>query len=146
MINDKLPVIGKLSLVLRDEHGNVKQEIEKDNLIVTAGKAFLANAAIASSTSPFTHMAIGSSGTAATLADTALGSEITRQAFTSASRASNVLTLVTTYAAGTGTGSLQEAGIFNNSSGGTMLSHVIFSVINKGAADSLTITWTVTVG
>jgi hypothetical protein len=53
---------------------------------------------------------------------------------------------VTTYAAGTGTGAITEAGIFNASSSGTLLSHVVFSAINKGAADSLTITWTITVG
>jgi len=146
MINDTLPVVGKLSLVLRDEYGNIKQQIDKDNLVVTVGKNFLANAVLASSSSPFTHMAIGTNGTAATLADTTLGTEIARSAFTTSSRTNNVVTLSTTYGAGTGTGALQEAGIFNASSAGTLLSHVVFSVINKGSADSLSITWTITVG
>jgi len=146
MINDQTPVVGKLTLTLRDEQGNVKQEIENNNLIVNTGKAFLANAVLNSSTSPFTYMAIGTSGTAAAVTDTALGSETVRQVFTTSSVSTNVVTLVTTYAAGTGTAALQEAGIFNASSAGTMLSHVVFSTINKGAADSLTITWTVTVG
>jgi hypothetical protein len=80
------------------------------------------------------------------LSDTTLGTELVRQVFTTSSVSTNVVTLTTTYAAGTGTGALQEAGIFNASTAGTMLSHVVFSVINKGAADTLTITWTVTVG
>jgi hypothetical protein len=75
-----------------------------------------------------------------------LGSELARSAYTSSSVASNVVSLSTTYAAGTGTGALTEAGIFNAGSGGTMLSRVVFSAINKGAADSLTISWTITVG
>lgn len=146
MINDNMPVVGKLTLTLRDAEGNIKQEVAKDNLIVQAGKNFLANAVLSSSSSPFTNMAIGTSGTAATLADTTLGSELARQVFTSSSVSTNVVTLVTTYGAGVGTGALQEAGIFNASSAGTLLSHVVFSTINKGSADSLTITWTVTVG
>lgn len=146
MINDTLPLVGTLSLVVRGPDGQIKQEVAKKNLIVTVGKSFLANAVLASSTSPFTHMAIGTNGTAAALTDTTLGTEVARSAFTTSSRTDNVVTLSTTYAAGTGTGSLQEAGIFNASSGGTMLSHVVFSAVNKGAADSLTITWTITVG
>ena len=120
--------------------------LEKKNLIVTAGKAFLANAILNSSASPFTNMAIGTGTTAAAVGDTTLGSELARSAFTSSSVASNVVSLSTTYAAGTGTGALTEAGIFNAGSGGTMLSRVVFSAINKGSADSLTISWTITVG
>jgi len=50
-----------------------------------------------------------------------------------------------TFGAGVGTGAVTEAGIFNASSAGTMLCRTTFSVINKAAADTLGITWTVTV-
>lgn len=145
-MQDKMPVVGKLVLTLRDEFGNVKQEINKDNLIVQVGKNYLAGAVTASATSPFSHMAIGTGTTAAALSDTTLTTELVRQAFSSTSTSTNVVTLITTYAAGTGTGAITEAGIFNASSSGTLLSHVVFSAINKGSADSLTITWTITVG
>jgi len=49
------------------------------------------------------------------------------------------------FGAGEGTGSITEAGIFNASSSGTLLCRTVFSVVNKGASDSMTITWTVTV-
>ena len=52
---------------------------------------------------------------------------------------------VATFPAGTGTGAITEAGILNASSSGTLLCRTVFSVINKGAADTLGITWTVTV-
>jgi hypothetical protein len=52
---------------------------------------------------------------------------------------------VATFPAGTGTGAVTEAGLFNASSAGTLLCRTVFSVINKGAADTLGITWTVTV-
>ena len=141
MVNDLLSMRGDVVIKLNDE-----VVLEKKNLIVNAGKAFLASAIINSSASPFTNMAIGTGTTAAAVGDTALGSELARSAFTSSSVASNVVSLSTTYAAGTGTGALTEAGIFNAGSGGTMLSRVVFSAINKGSADSLTISWTITVG
>lgn len=141
MVNDLLSMRGDVVIKLNDE-----VVLEKKNLIVTAGKAFLASAVLNSSSSPFTYMAIGTGTAAAAVTDTALATELTRSAFTTSSVASNVVTLTTTYAAGTGTGTLTEAGILNNSSGGTLLSRVVFAAISKGSADSLTITWTITVG
>lgn len=141
MVNETLTIRGDLVVSLNGE-----QVLEKKNLIVNAGKNFLASAVINTSSSPFSYMAIGTGTTAAAVGDTALGSEVARSVFTSSSIASNVVTLSTTYAAGTGTGALTEAGILNASSGGTLLSRVVFSAINKGASDSLTIVWTITVG
>lgn len=145
MHTDTLALAGRIHLILRGPDGKIKQEIEKDNLIVQVGKNFLANAVVLTSSSPFTHMAVGTSGTAPANGDTTLGAEVARQAF-SQGVAANVVTMSTTYAAGVGTGALQEAGLLNNSSGGTLLSHVTYAVVNKGALDTLTISWAITVG
>ena len=58
-----------------------------------------------------------------------------------------VVTYAATFAAGTGTGSLIEAGIFNSATAasGTMLCKTSFDVVNKAANDSIAITWTVTI-
>ena len=83
---------------------------------------------------------------AAAAGDTALGSQLgSRKALTSTTVTDNAVEYVATFAAGEGTGAVHEAGVFNASSSGTMLCRTVFDVINKGASDSMTITWTVTV-
>jgi hypothetical protein len=57
----------------------------------------------------------------------------------------NIVTYTATFPAGTGTGALTEAGVFNDSSAGDMLCRTTFSVVNKAAADSMIITWAITI-
>ena len=91
------------------------------------------------------HMAVGSSNTAAAVGDTTLGTELGRVALASATSTGAVVTYTATFGAGTGTGAVVEAGILNNSSGGTLLCRSVFPVVNKGVDDGMSITWTVTV-
>ena len=130
---------GRLTIAL---NGEVVQEV--DNLVVTAGKGFVASRMAGTSANVMSHMAIGTGSTAAAAGDTALGNEAARTALTSTNVSGAVVTYVDTFAAGTGTGAITEAAILNASSGGTMLCRTVFSVVNKGASDSMTITWTVT--
>ena len=140
MINDNLKLKGKLAISL---NGDVVQEV--DNLVVTAGKGYVASRMKDASTTAMSHMAIGSGSTAAAAGNTALGSELGRVSLTSTNVSGAVVTNVATFAAGTGTGAVTEAALLNASSSGTMLCRTVFSVVNKGSADSMTITWTVTV-
>ena len=64
---------------------------------------------------------------------------------TSTTVTNNEIAYVASFGAGEGTGAITEAGLFNAVTGGTMLCRTVFSVVNKGASDSMTITWTVTV-
>lgn len=146
MINDNINVTGQLGIVVTDEHGQIKEQRVHKNLVVTAGKAWIA-ARMKATDAPaeMTHMAVGTSATAAADADTALGTESARVAMSSAV-AGAVVTYTASFPAGTGTAALTEAGIFNASSEGTMLCRTVFPVVNKGASDSVAITWTVTVG
>ena len=139
MLNDGLKLTGKLSIAINDE---VVQEVP--NLVVTAGKNYVADR-IKNNSTVMSHMAIGTGSTAAAAGDTALGSQTARTALTSTTVTDNEIVYVDTFPAGTGTGAITEAGIFNASSGGTMLCRTVFSVVNKGANDAMTITWTVTV-
>lgn len=142
MITDDLTMKGRVVVRLNDE---IVQEI--DNLVVTAGKGYVASRMKDTSATAMSHMAVGSGNTAAAASQTALVTEVARVALTSTTVSSADVVYVGTYGSGTGTGTLNEAGILNASSGGTMLCRVVFSgAISKGANDSMTITWTVTAG
>jgi len=140
MLNDGLKLTGKLSIAL---NGEVVQEVP--NLVVTAGKGYVASRMKDASATAMSHMGIGSGSTAAAASDTALGSQLARTSLTSTTVSGADVVYVDTFPAGTGTGAVTEAGIFNASSGGTMLCRTVFDVVNKGASDAMTITWTVTV-
>ena len=140
MINDDLKLKGKLAISL---NGKIIQEV--DNLVVTAGKGYVASRMKDTTATAMSHMAIGSGSTAAAASDTALGNQLGRVALTSTTVSNAVVTYVASFPAGTGTGAVTEAAILNASSGGTMLCRTVFSVVNKGASDSMTVTWTVTV-
>ena len=137
MINDDLRLTGALTISL---NGVVVQET--NNLVVTAGKNWVADRMNDANT-VMTHMALGTSTTAAAAGQTALVSELDRNALTSTTVSTN--TIACTWAAGDGTGAITEAGIFDAASSGDMLARTVFSVVNKAASDSITITWTITI-
>ena len=140
MINDGLKMTGAVAIAL---NGEVVQEIP--NLVVTAGKGYVASRMKDATATAMSHMAIGTNNTTAAVGQTALSAEAARGALTSTTVSTNTIAYVETFAAGTGTGAIVEAGVFNASSGGTMLCRTVFAVVNKGSADAMTITWTITV-
>ena len=139
MIHDDLKLTGALTIALNDE---IVQETE--NLVVTAGKNWVADR-MNNANTVMTHMAVGTGTTEALAAQTALVTETDRNALTSTTVTANAVAYVATWAAGDATAALTEAGIFDAASSGDMLARTVFSVVNKGAADSMTITWTITV-
>ena len=140
MVNENLKLTGALTIALNDE---VVHEV--DNLVVTAGKNFVASRMKDTTKAAMTHMAVGTGTTTAAASQTALVTEADRNALTSTTVTANAIAYVCTWAAGDATAALTEAGIFNASSGGDMLCRTVFSLVNKAAADSMTLTWTVTV-
>lgn len=145
MFHDNVMLTGKLKIVLTDENGNIKHEEEVKNLVVTTGKNFIASRMKDTTSGAMSHMAIGTGTTAAANGDTTLETEAGRVALASTTVTDNAVAYVATFPAGTGTGAITEAGLLNASSGGTLLCRTVFPVITKGAADTLGITWTVSV-
>jgi hypothetical protein len=146
MIVDDLKLKGRLTVNLIAENGTVKETQEIPNLVVTTGKTFVASRMAGTSASVMSHMAIGTSSTAAAVGNTTLGSEVARVALTSTTASGNDIVYVATFPAGTpaSAAGVVEAAILNASSGGTMLCRTVFSIINKANTDSLSITWTIT--
>jgi hypothetical protein len=145
-VDEDVRLSGRVHVSLYGPDGRLKDERNVDNLVVTAGKNHIADQLSASpGEGAMSHMAIGTSATAASAGQTALVAEIDRNALTSRTDSAGVVTYVGDWAAGDGTNAgIQEAGIFNASSSGTMLARAVFTSIDKQAGDTLSITWTVT--
>ena len=137
--DSEMEMKGRLTIALNDE---VVQEV--DNLVVTTGKGYVASRMKDATATAMSHMAIGTGSTAAAAGDTALGSEAARVALTSTTVSGADITYVATFGTGVGTAAITEAAVLNASSSGTMLCRTVFAVVNKGASDSMTVTWTVT--
>ena len=139
MINDNFTMTGALSIAI-----NNKIVAEVPNTVVTGGKEWVAQR-MNNVNTVMTHMAIGTGSAAVAPANTTLATEVARVTLTSTTVSANSIVYVGTFPAGTGTGAIVEAGTFDASSAGDLLCRTVFSVVNKGANDSMVITWSVTV-
>lgn len=145
MLKEMPKVSGKLTLTLYDKDNNIKNKINVDNLVVNTGLSYIASRMVNTSSTVMSHMGVGTSSTATNVSQTALLAQVSRVALTGTTPVGSTITYSTTFTAGQGTGSLNEAGIFNASSGGTMLCRTVFPTLVKEADDILTINWLVTI-
>ena len=147
MVNDSIKITGDVRIDIIGADGAIKDSREIKNLVVTTGKNYIASRMKDATATAMTHMELGTGATAAAVGDTALQTAISgsRVTLTSTTVTTNAVAYVASFPAGTGTGAVTEAGVFNASSAGTMLCRTVFSVVNKGAADAMSITWTITV-
>jgi hypothetical protein len=132
-----------VNIKLLDENGNLKDERNSHNDTTNAGKYAIADQLLTSPTlSKTTFIAIGTGTPGATL----LGTEVARVS-ASKLRTNAVVTLSATVPAGTGTGSITEAGIFDVVTANTvnMWAYDTFTAVNKTATDALVISWTITI-
>jgi len=148
-----LNIVGHGRALLRDEVGAIKELREFDNVFTDVGDAHVADQmASTPAEDVISDMAIGTVTTTLTAGDTQLGGELDRNTLTSFTQGTagddNKVVYVGDWAAADGTGAITEAGIMNShtADSGTLLCAQTFSVINKGASDTLQITWTVTFG
>ena len=142
-LDSNLAMKGRLTIAINDE---IVRDI--DNLVVNTGKNYVASRMAANGTAVMSHMAIGAGVSAAGATDSALGDQKARVALNanSPTLSGATVTYVATFNANTpsSAAAITEAGIFNDSSTGTMLCRTVFDVVNKQPSDSMTITWAVT--
>lgn len=167
--NNIIQLGGTLSILHYDADGQLIDDRFYSNIVVNAGKSYIAGRM--KETGRPTEMGFMGVGGAATvganpakttpavtadrLSDTGAYFERARVGLTTAGGTVSgaVVTYSANFGAGVGTGSLVEAGIFNNATAqsaagtasGTMLCITSFDVVNKAANDSIAITWTVTI-
>lgn len=148
MINENLKLSGQLNIVLKDKTGKVKETREEKNLVVNTGLAYIVSRMKDTTKGAMSHMALGSGTTAAAAGQTdlvsILGSRETLDSTTITGTNNEKVQYVCGFEAGDATGAVTEAGIFNASSSGDMLCRTVFSVVNKAADDTMTVTWTIT--
>ena len=150
-IIENLKMKGELAIVVRDSQGQIKQTLHVPNLVVTVGKNYIASRMASGTTTVMSHMSIGTGTATPVVGDQALGTEAGRVGLSSFTASANQVTATATFPAGTGTGAITEAGIFNTSTGGdgtlskALLCRTTFPVVNKAAGDSIAITWVITV-
>jgi hypothetical protein len=141
-------LIGTYTFVIKDSKGQVKDTWEVNNLVTNAGFAQLALLAGDASATPFTYLAVGTSNTAPAVGNTTLTAEIVDTGLArAAGTVSRVTTSVTndtyqvTYTwTATGSKTIEEVGVFNASSAGTMLSRALTT--SKAVLNGETLTGT----
>jgi hypothetical protein len=146
MMTEDMQLHGALTLMVTRANGDT-ETVQKNNIIVNVGFDFIADAMGKATSRPgvMSYIAVGTGTTAAATTQTALVTEIDRNAASYAHTAgTKTFTFTATFAAGDATGAITESGVFNASSGGIMLDRVVFPVVNKGVDDSLTAVFTFT--
>ena len=146
MIDESMQLHGAMTLILRHASGEV-ETVHKDNLIVNVGFDFIADAIGKAASRPAVmgYIALGTGTTAAAATQSALVTELDRNAATYTHTAgTKTFAFTADFPAGDATGAITEAGVFNAVSAGIMLDRVVFPVVNKGADDSLTAVFTFT--
>ena len=137
---------GHIKFDLYAKDGSLKDTREVKNVVVTVGKNYMATWLTAATQSGYfmQYIGLGEGTTPANAADTTLESPLVTRVAGTLSPSTNVWQNQATFGPGVDTGAITESGIFSASSGGTMLAHQVFAVINKDTNDSLQVTWQIT--
>lgn len=149
-MENNLKVKGTYSFEIRDVNGDVRDSWSVDNLVVNGGLAFLSGLLNGTGTVP-TYIALGTDSTAVVGTQVALEAEIVDSGLERAVGAtSQVQTTVAndswqitkTFTA-TGAKTIEEVGIFNNSSGGTMFSRALTTSKALSNSESIAVSYKV---
>lgn len=137
---------GRIKFDLYDSSGNLKETREINNVVVTVGKNYLATWLTAATQADYfmRYIGLGTGTNAANASDTTLQTELSTRVAGTLTPSSNVWQNVASFGPGVDTGAITESGIFSASTSGTMFARQTFAVINKGAGDTLQVTWQVT--
>lgn len=149
-MKDNLQIKGIYEFEIRDTEGKVRDSWSVENTVVSAGLAELANlCGDVSTPTAFTYLAVGTSNTAVAAGQTALQAEISdsglERAAGSVSRQTTTVsndTFQITYTwTASGSKTVEEVGVFNDASAGTMLSRALTTSKAVTSGETLTGTY-----
>ncbi len=149
MNNHQVKLTGTYHFSITDSNGNVRDSWSVKNIVTNAGKAQVALLIGDASATPFTYLALGTSSAAVGASQTTLTTEITdsglQRAAGTVSRTTTTVTndtytLTKTFTA-TGSKTVEEVGVFNASSSGTMLSRALTGTKSLSNGEQLTVTY-----
>ena len=145
---NNVTVKGELTVIHIGKDGKELAHDVYKNLVVDPGKnagikQIIGDAGGGAQPAKFNYVGIGTDDTAPADGDTTLGTQVgTREQDTDPSFPSTGKgEIEVTFAAGNGTGTIVETGLFNASSGGTMYARALIGPYTKGAEDALVVKW-----
>lgn len=142
---------GSLEILLKNLRGEVVDRRKVDNTVVTVGRRWVLqqiNSTDHVTAQALSYLAVGTSTTAPATSDTGLGSESSRIAinsFTTSNLTSNPPSwrAEASWATNQANTTLGEVGMFQSSTGGTMLARATFATINKTTSNTLSLSYTI---
>lgn len=148
-MKDSLKLKGTYDILVTDKEGNLKYDIKALNAVVTVGKGLITSRLGQSSDAVAAYIAVGTSTTAVSAGQTALIGEISTNGLSRAlatfsqqttSTTNDTFQLTKTFTV-SGTSSIEEIGVFNAASSGTMLSRALSGTVAVVNGDQLVVTY-----
>jgi hypothetical protein len=144
---------GTYNFEIRGVDGKIRDSWKVDNAVMTVGFAQLALLCGDATAVPFTYLAVGTSTTAVAISQTALVAEITDSGLARvAGTVSRITTTgtndtykITTTWTASGSHTVEEVGVFNAASAGTMLSRALTTTKSVVSGETITGTYTLKV-
>lgn len=141
--DDVLKLNCNVHIELKGPDGKVKDTRDLHNVICTAGKNKLLAISGQKYINDYAYICIGTGSTGEVIGNTALGAEVARALGTTSNPTAASWQVTYTFPAGTGTGAITEEALdYQNTASAAILNRLTFAAVNKGAADSLQITVT----
>jgi len=138
---NQIKIQGRITLELFDRQGRLKLRRVVKNIVTNTGRQLIIDRLQGAAQAVADYIAIGTNATAAAAADTTLGAEVARAVGALTQPDAHTDRCIVTFAAGTGTGTITEAGRLNAASVGVLMGRQVFTGIVKTASDSLQITY-----
>lgn len=134
---------GRLEIVAYRGKTGVVERFVVDNIWVNGGLGYIAARCAGEPVGTISHMAPGTSGSAAAGTDVVLGGEFPgARTPVTISGTGPQRVYMSVFPAGVATGDWREAGLFNAATGGLMTNRTVFGLKTKDPDDVFTVNWT----